>query len=71
MVYAAIAKTDLLSGHGDHNDLMNTIKSQDSRLLKSVFLVHGESKSMNALADGLSAEGYKVIIPLKGQDFEL
>lgn len=71
MVYAAIQKTDLLSGHGDHHDLMNTIKQQDPQKLKKVFLVHGELKSMNTLATELTAEGYQVVIPEKGEVIEL
>ncbi|KQB99031.1 MBL fold metallo-hydrolase [Pedobacter sp. Hv1] len=71
MVYAAIKKTDLLSGHGDHHDLMNTIKQQDPQKLKKVFLVHGELKNMNALATALSTECYDVVIPEKGEVIEL
>ncbi|MES2418648.1 MAG: MBL fold metallo-hydrolase [Bacteroidota bacterium] len=71
MVYAAIKKTDLLSGHGDHNDLVATVKQQDRAQLKKVFLVHGENKSTNALADALTEEGYTVAIPEKGEVFEL
>jgi metallo-beta-lactamase family protein len=71
MVYAAIKKTDLLSGHGDHNDLVETVKQQDRNQLKAVFLVHGEMKCMQALADGLATEGYHVVIPQKGEVIEL
>jgi metallo-beta-lactamase family protein len=71
MVYAGIKKTDLLSGHGDHNDLMNMMKQQDQQKLKKVFLVHGEIKSMNALATAIADAGYAVIIPEKGEEIEL
>lgn len=71
MVYATINQTDLLSGHGDHNDLVNTIKQQDPDTLKQVFLVHGESSSLQALATALQQEGYQVCIPQKEQVFEL
>ncbi|WP_379090407.1 MBL fold metallo-hydrolase [Pedobacter sp. UC225_65] len=71
MVYAAIKKTDLLSGHGDHNDLVHTIQQQDPQKLKKVFLVHGELKNMNILATALTAEGYQVQIPEKGEVIEL
>lgn len=71
MVYAAIKKTDLLSGHGDHSDLVATIKQQDVHQLKKVFLVHGEPKSMQALADELIQLDYKVDIPNKGETFDL
>ncbi|WP_316810244.1 MBL fold metallo-hydrolase [Pedobacter heparinus] len=71
MVYATIKQTDLLSGHGDHQDLMNTIRQQEPAQLKQVFLVHGETSSIQALADALLQEDYRVTIPQKGQLFEL
>nr|WP_068892550.1 MBL fold metallo-hydrolase [Pedobacter panaciterrae] len=71
MVYATIQKTDLLSGHGDHNDLVNTVKQQDPNKLKSVFLVHGEIKSMELLGNALTELGYAVNLPEKGETFEL
>ncbi|SFG76581.1 MBL fold metallo-hydrolase [Pedobacter insulae] len=71
MVYASIKKTDLLSGHGDHFDLMNTVTHQDKQRLKKIFLVHGELKSMNALASAIADVGYEVGIPAKGESIEL
>ncbi|RZL39023.1 MAG: MBL fold metallo-hydrolase [Pedobacter sp.] len=71
MVYATIKKTDLLSGHGDHQDLVDTVKHQDLQKLKNVFLVHGETKSMDALAQSLTEEGYQVVKPIKGETIEL
>jgi len=70
-VYATIKQTDVLSAHGDHEDLMNTVKQQDKASLKKVFLVHGETESMQALADSLDFEGYKTIIPEKGVSYEI
>jgi len=70
-VYATIKKTDVLSAHGDHEDLMDTVKQQDKALIKKVFLVHGETESMQSLADGLEFEGYGVVIPEKGLVYEL
>lgn len=71
MVYATIKKTDLLSGHGDHADLVATVKQQDPAKLKGVFLVHGENKSMQALSVALADEGYTVKIPEKGEVIEI
>lgn len=71
MVYASIKKTDLLSGHGDHQDLVDTVKNQDLTKLKRVFLVHGETKSMELLSTALKDEGYNVTIPEKGEVIEL
>ena len=70
-VYATIKKTDVLSAHGDHTDLMDTVKELDKAKLKNVFLVHGEAESMQALADALEDEGYVVTIPEKSVGYEL
>ena len=71
MVYATIKQTDLLSGHGDHNDLVNMVKTQDLVKLKKVFLVHGEQKSMLSLAESLTSLGYSVEIPPKGVVYDI
>jgi metallo-beta-lactamase family protein len=70
-VYATIKQTDLFSGHGDHNDLVNFVKQQDSSLLKKVFLVHGESSSMQSLGESLKEEGYSTEIAIKGESYNL
>lgn len=71
MVYATIKKTDLLSGHGDHQDLVNTIKQQDQTKLKHVFLVHGEKSRTESLSNALVEIGYQVSVPEKGEVFDL
>src|SRR5215217_906059 len=71
MVYATIKQTDLLSGHGDHNDLVNTVKTQDASKLKQVFLVHGELSRMRSLKEALEADGYHVNLPEKGYSYQL
>lgn len=70
-VYATIKQTDVLSAHGDHEDLVNNIKTQDKANLKGVYLVHGEESSMQLLADNLTADGYPVVIPEKGVSYIL
>ena len=70
-VYATIKQTDLFSAHGDHDDLIGTVKQLDVAKLKNVFLVHGETESMQAMADTLGAEGYKVTMPEQGVTYEL
>ncbi|MES3019775.1 MAG: MBL fold metallo-hydrolase [Bacteroidota bacterium] len=70
-VYATIKQTDLFSGHGDHNDLLNFVKQQDSTKLKKVFLVHGETTSMESFSQSLEQEGFKSEIAVKGQTYVL
>jgi metallo-beta-lactamase family protein len=70
-VYATIKQTDVLSAHGDHDDLVNNVKHQDKTKLKNVYLVHGEGSSMRLLADALEQDGYPVVIPEKGVTYIL
>lgn len=70
-VFAKIQKTDALSGHGDHEDLLQTIAHQDKDQLKRVFLVHGEPSGMEALKTDLEERGYQVEIPRKGHSYVL
>ena len=70
-VYATIKQTDVLSAHGDHEDLLNMVKQLDKPRLKNIFLVHGETTCMQAFADALEDEGYQVTIPEKGIKHEL
>jgi metallo-beta-lactamase family protein len=70
-VYATIKQTDVLSAHGDHDDLIANIKHQDKTKLKNVYLVHGETSSMQLLADALMDNGYPVVIPEKGVSYML
>lgn len=70
-VYATIKQTDVLSAHGDHEDLMNVARQQDKSKLKNIFLVHGEDSSMQAFADALEDEGYKAVIPEKEISYNL
>lgn len=68
-VYATIEKTDLLSGHGDHADLMQVITQQKN--LQKLFLVHGEPSSMEELAQSASKLGYETCIPKRGIQYTL
>ncbi|QJD97834.1 MBL fold metallo-hydrolase [Mucilaginibacter robiniae] len=70
-VYATIKQTDLFSAHGDHDDLVNTVKQQKADELKQVFLVHGEYNSMEALSVALQQDNYQVTIPEKGKSYTL
>lgn len=70
-VYATIKQTDVLSAHGDHEDLMNLARQQDKDKLRTIFLVHGEEASMQALSDALEEEGFPVSIPEKDVTYTL
>ena len=70
-VYATIKQTDVLSAHGDHEDLMNVARQQDKDKLRTIFLVHGEESSMQALEEALEEEDYPVTIPEKDIAYNL
>ena len=70
-VYATIKQTDLLSGHGDHNDLVRFVNEQADGKLKKVFLVHGEVSSMESLKQALKEDNYQVEIAEKGKTYLL
>ncbi len=71
-VLAKIEKIDVFSGHGDLDDLLNFVKSQSPERLKKVFLVHGETSSMENFRAALHDAGYpNVELPERGQTFEL
>ncbi|MGV3684975.1 MAG: MBL fold metallo-hydrolase [Daejeonella sp.] len=70
-VYATIKQTDLFSGHGDHNNLVNFVKQQDKDRLGKVFLVHGEISSMESFKQTLMENGYNAEIAVKGKCYSL
>lgn len=71
-VLANIEKIDVFSGHGDRNDLLDFVQMQSPETLKTIFLVHGETSSMESFKETLAEAGYpNVEIPAKGQTYEL
>ncbi len=70
-VFATIKRTDLLSGHGDHQDIMHYVSQIPNQSLKKVFLVHGERESILALKLDMELNKVEVIIPKKGITYEL
>lgn len=69
-VFAKIDKTDLFSGHADHQDILDYIAAIPKKP-KRIFLVHGEQTSMTALKNDLESRQYQVSLPEKGMVFEL
>ena len=71
-VNANIIYTDVFSGHGDQNDLLRFVESQNPEETQKVFLVHGEEQSMTDFAGKLAEKGYKrVEMPEQGVVYEL
>ncbi|TRX48926.1 MBL fold metallo-hydrolase [Fulvivirga sp. M361] len=71
-VSARVLSTDVLSGHGDFNNLMDFFKTQDKQRLQKVFLVHGDEDAMQNFKESLEHQGVnKVIIPEFGERISL
>jgi len=70
-VRAQIRRTDVFSGHADHDGLVEFVGSQAPDRLKRVFLTHGDYSAMLALEASLSEKGYRVEIPFKSQIYSL
>lgn len=67
-IHAKIISSDVLSGHGDLNDLMALFRNQDQRILRKVMLVHGELQALRHLSQAVVDDGFKCVeIPEKGQ----
>ncbi len=58
------------SAHGDRNEMLQFLKKSRLRI-KKIMLVHGEEDQMIAFKDLLVENGYKVIIPYRGEIFQL
>ena len=71
-IKADIKKIDAFSGHGDYSEMINFLSCQDKKLLKNIFLVHGEYSVQVDYREKMSAAGFKRIkIPAVGEEFEL
>lgn len=72
IVRARIERIDGYSAHADRAELLDWIGQMDRTRLRQVFLVHGETPSATALAEGIQELGIDhVVIPERGQRFEL
>jgi metallo-beta-lactamase family protein len=71
-VSARIERTDIFSGHGDLDDLIEFVEFQKPDKLKKLFLVHGDYESMVDFKTTLETRGFQQVeLPKKGQSFEL
>ena len=71
-VKARVEIIDSYSAHGDYKEMIQYLNFQDPKLVKKLFLVHGDLDAMNSFKVKLLAEGFKnVYIPEKGEAVEL
>ena len=70
-VKAQVQSVQSMSAHGDQNDLVQFLSSQDPSLVKKVFLVHGDLDTQQIFQKILTEKGYQVEIPARHQSFDL
>jgi metallo-beta-lactamase family protein len=71
-VNAEVKSIRSMSAHGDYEDLLHFIASQDPEKVKGIFLVHGEYEVQQHFAQKLKEKGFKHIeIPYQHQRIDL
>lgn len=70
-VNAKVESVQSMSAHGDQSDLIHFIANQNPKLVKKVFLVHGDPDTQVIFKNKLMEIGYQVEIPTRHQTFEL
>ena len=69
---ASVEIMDSFSAHGDHQEMLDFLRTQDKEKLKSIFLVHGEIDRQEKFKASLLEEGFgEVVIPRLGEVVEL
>jgi metallo-beta-lactamase family protein len=71
-VKAEVKSIRSMSAHGDYEDLLQFLSCQDPKLVKQLFLVHGEYKVQQNFANTLNQHGFaNVLIPEQHQEVDL
>ena len=71
-VKADVEIIDSYSAHADYKELIRFLSCQDKKIVKKIFLVHGDPNSKISFKEKLIKEGYReVIIPSHGETFSL
>jgi metallo-beta-lactamase family protein len=60
------------SAHADYEEIIKFLECQDKKVVKELFLVHGETDVKVDFKNTLVKQGYKrVTIPVKGESVKL
>jgi metallo-beta-lactamase family protein len=71
-VNAEVIVLESFSAHADENELLSYFSNFDKRILKQIFLVHGEKDQQDTFKSNLNAAGFiVVIIPNRGYEVKL
>ncbi len=72
MVNADIGDIQGMSAHGDYNDLLQWLKCQDPKIIKKLFLVHGDYDVQMDFKNRLMSNGFPdVEIPAMHTEVDL
>jgi metallo-beta-lactamase family protein len=70
-IKAKVANTDTMSGHADQSEMLEWMKKIKKKP-KKIFLVHGESQSLNSFRVKIKDEiGVEVLVPEINDEFKL
>ena len=72
-IRAHVTKIEGFSGHGDYQEMIQYFTAcQDTKKVQTVFIVHGEYSSQEAMKSHLQEAGFgQVAIPKKGEEFSI
>lgn len=71
-VKASVESMENFSAHGDYNEMLEYLSSQNPNMVKKVYLVHGEYETQKDWAQKLIDKGFlNIEIPNKGEEFVL
>jgi metallo-beta-lactamase family protein len=71
-VKATLERIDAFSGHGDYQEMIQYLSSQNKKKVKNVFIVHGEDESRVKYSEHLQNAGFnKITIPLFKEAIEI
>ncbi len=71
-VNAEVIVINSFSAHADSNELMDFTSRLDKKMLKNIFLVHGDFDQQQKYSQRLTAAGFgKITIPSRGDVFEV
>jgi len=70
-IRAEVRHINAFSAHADYKDIISYIGKLDKKMLKRIYLVHGEEEAQKNLSRLLNEKGYKVTIMKYGEKYKL
>lgn len=71
-VKAEIRMISSMSAHGDYEEMIQYLQCQDKKMVKKLFLVHGDPEAQDAFKGHLEKAGFNdIVIPELGETFQI